>query len=77
MFAHRALFSYSDHMATEERRSATNRGSLTNAEAAALIRMILDNTSTSAPSRPVVPDSPKSLADLFPDAVLAASLISV
>ena len=45
-------------------------GALTNAEAAALIEIILANTSTQ-PVKVSVPDSPKSLTDLFPVAVLA------
>ena len=58
-------------MATAERRSPTSAGPLTNVEAAALIGIILENTSTSAPSRVKVPDSPKSLTDIFPVHVLA------
>lgn len=59
-------------MATAERRTPTRSGSLSNDEAAALIEIILANTSTSAPAPQVkVPDSPKSLADIFPDSVLA------
>lgn len=59
-------------MATAERRSPNSSGALTNTEAAALIEMILDGTSTSAPAptRVVVPDSPKSLTDLFPASAL-------
>jgi hypothetical protein len=60
-------------MATVERRSPTSGAPLTNVEAAALIEMILANTSTSAPSRPAVPDSLKSLSDYFPVAVLQAA----
>ncbi|HEY6020520.1 MAG TPA: hypothetical protein VIY48_11725 [Candidatus Paceibacterota bacterium] len=58
-------------MATAERKSPTSGGALTNDEAAALIGMILANTSTAAPVKIVVPDSPKSLTDLFPVALLA------
>lgn len=58
-------------MATAERKSPTGGGALTNDEAATLIAMILANTSTSAPARVAVPDSPKSLSDIFPVAVLA------
>jgi len=60
-------------MATAERRSPTRSGSLSNEEAAALIEIILANTSTSAPTLVEVPDSPKSLADIFPVAVLAGA----
>ncbi len=58
-------------MATTMGRNPISSGSLTNDEAAALIEMILANTSTSAPSRPRVPDSPKSLSDYFSVGVLA------
>lgn len=59
-------------MATAERRNPVGGGSLTHDEAAALIEIILKNTSTSAPAPLVlVPDSPMSLTDLFPVAVLA------
>lgn len=58
-------------MATAENRRPTSSGALTNAEAADLIGIILANTSTSAPSRVKVPDSPKSLTDIFSVAVLA------
>lgn len=60
-------------MATAERRRPTSSGPLSHDEAAKLIGIILANTSTSAPTRPVVPDSPKSLADYFPLAVLEAA----
>lgn len=47
-------------------------GALSNDEAAALIEMILANTNTSSVSaRVVVPESPRSLADIFPVSVLA------
>lgn len=58
-------------MATAERKSPTCSGALSNDEAAALIAIILANTSTSAPSRMSVPNSPRSLADIFPVSVLA------
>lgn len=58
-------------MATAESRRPTSSGPLSNDEAAKLIGIILANTSTSAPSRVKVPDSPQSLTDLFPVAVLA------
>jgi len=60
-------------MATADRRRPTSSGPLTNDEAAALIEIILANTNTSAPVRPVVPDSPKSLAEYFPFMVLQAA----
>lgn len=59
-------------MATTERKNPNGSGVLTNDEAAALIAIILANTTTSAPPRVEVPDSPRSLADLFPvDALVA------
>jgi len=65
------MCAYTGDMATAERRSPTSSGALTNDEAATLIGMILENTSTSAPSRVEIPDSPRSLADMFPAEVLA------
>lgn len=59
-------------MATAETRRPTSSGPLSHDEAAALIRIILANTSTSAPTRSVVPDSLKSLDDLFPVLAQAA-----
>lgn len=58
-------------MATAEKGRPTSSGSLTNDQAAAEIKMILDNTSTSGPLHVVVPDSPQSLTDIFPFLVLS------
>ena len=58
-------------MATAERRRPTSSGPLSHDEAVDLIGIILANTSTSAPSRVKVPDSPRSLTDIFPDVALA------
>lgn len=57
-------------------RSVSTRGvdkPLDNAEAAALINIILDNTTTSAPTRAKVQNTSRSLADIFPVSVLAAA----
>jgi len=59
-------------MARAESRKQVRSSALTNTEAAALINIILNNTDTSVPRKPVVPDSPKSLTDYFPVAVLGA-----
>lgn len=70
---HFELSGYTGHMATAERRSPTSGGPLTNVEAAELIAIILANTSISATPRVQVPDSPRSLADYFPVALLQAA----
>ncbi len=73
VFARDAMQVYTGDMATAERRRPTSSGPLTNDEAASLIEIILANTSTSAPSRVRVPESPRSLADIFPVDVLAGA----
>lgn len=60
-------------MATTVERKMLNSGSLSNDEAATLIGIILASTNILVPSVPRVPDSSRSLDDLFPVDVLARS----